>query len=294
MLVPRNAEERVHGHGAVGHREPVHLDGLADTGRFAELLGQAARGVGRDRRDLFSVFGRVLRDGVLENAERRAHRRSVHLEIAFERGLFDFVVGLRRVVGQIPVQRLVALRRVAHDALRGRINQRRPVRARGKELLVVQVVLVHQQVRHGERHRGIGSGANGHPLVGLLGRARHMRVEVHQFAAVRARVGEHLRRDAGAMARGHARLRAELHEVLAVRVVGKRVAATGQQSRNGMRGRSADIGLERDRMLPLLPSQFMESIHEMMLVISANTMTGLFFCFCSSSFSKMRSYASSS
>ena len=46
-------------------------------------------------------------------------------------------------------------------------------------------------------------------------------------------------------------------------------------------------------MLPLLPSQFMESIHEMMLVISANTMTGLFFCFCSSSFSKMRSYASS-
>ena len=49
------------------------------------------------------------------------------------------------------------------------------------------------------------------------------------------------------MTRGHARLRAELHEVLAVRVVGKRVAATGQQSRNGMRGRSADIGLERDR-----------------------------------------------
>ena len=137
MLVPRNARERVHGHGAVGHREPVHLDGLADTGRFAELLGQAARGVGRDRRDLFSVFGRVLRDGVLEDAERRAHRNAVHLEIAFERGLFDFVVGLCRVVGQIPVQRLVALRRVAHDALRGRINQRRPVRARGKELLVV-------------------------------------------------------------------------------------------------------------------------------------------------------------
>ena len=42
-------------------------------------------------------------------------------------------------------------------------------------------------------------------------------------------------------------------------------------------------------MLPVLPSQFMESIHEMMLVMSANTMTGFFFSCCSASFSKMRS-----
>ena len=148
VLVAGDAGERVHRDRAVGHGQSVDLDRLADASGLTELLGQATDGVGRDRGYLLGVFGRVGGDMLLEHAESGAGLLAVNVELAFQGRCGGFVVGCGSVRIAIPVQSLVAIGGVAHDATGVRVDERGGVRAVRQELGVVDAVLV---VRAGRR-----------------------------------------------------------------------------------------------------------------------------------------------
>jgi len=76
-----------------------------------------------------------------------------------------------------------------------------------RDVVRVHQLLGHQHVHHGERQRGVGAGANGEPLVALLGRARADGVDGDDAGAVGPRAQ---------------------HERPQVRVAGERVGAPQQ------------------------------------------------------------------
>ena len=145
------------------------------------------------------------------------------------------------VGGLVPVQRFVAALGAQHALGRG-IDKGRGVGTLDQVVAVDEVELVDEHVGHGQGRRRIGAGADGHPQIGLLGAGAHVGVEVDEAQPVLGTApGELVGGHVEAVARGRARLGAELDEVVDVVVVGHGVAVASEQKLADVDAGAADV-----------------------------------------------------
>ena len=83
---------------------------------------------------------------------------------------------------------------------------------------------MNKDVRHGQSHCSIGSRQNGNPKISLLARSAHVGVEAHEAQTFLTTLREGLNRHVEAMARRRTGVGSELNNVIAVFVVGHRIA----------------------------------------------------------------------
>ena len=223
MLVAGNARKRINTHRTIRKRHAIDGNRLSDMGRLAVLFRNLANRRSGNGRDAFRILRRVGLNVLFIQGETSRARLSIDLERAFKRRLLALVIRLHGIVGKIHVESLVRAFS-ANDSLRFEVDKRRTIGSIRQEVDIDEILFMNKNVRHGQSHCGIGSGQNGNPKVGLLARSAHVGVEAHETQTFLTTLREGFDRHVETMARRRTGVGSELNNVIAVFVVGRRIA----------------------------------------------------------------------
>ena len=197
----------------------VDLDGGADLGRLAVLVGEADHGGRRHRGDVLDHLGRVPAHVVGQALEPGPGLDAIDGVRAGEREVAD--IGVERfgaAVGGVPHHGLARAGFPQVEAVGAH-----EVRAVGHvlhELLVVEVQLVHELVDHAQQQGGVGSGPDRYPFLGSRRGGAADRVDRHDVEVSRPALGEGSGGVHRVVVHDGSELRPEEHDVPGVHGIG--------------------------------------------------------------------------
>ena len=223
VLVAGDARKRINAHRTIRKRHAIDGNSLSDMSCFAILFRNLANRRGGNGRNAFRILRRVGLNVLFIQGETSRARLSIDLERAFKRRLLAFVIRLHGIVGKVHVESLVRALG-ANDSLRFKVDKRGTIGSIRQEVDIDEILFMNKNVRHGQSHRGIGSGQNGNPKISLLARSAHVRIEAHEAQTFLTALREGLDRHVEAMTRRRTGVGSELNNVIAIFVVRHRIA----------------------------------------------------------------------